>query len=702
MEKIHCTIVESGFFNFSWKILSHIQSITVKKDYEKNCYKVESLQYRRGKEEKMTLSVETKYKEAMPLKTIEIIRNILSDLEIVMSEQWTNSVAGLYSVRIEMMGTNVGQNGKGTSPAYALASAYGEFMERLQNRITYNEADISSEALQYGGFYFSPDEKYLSVEEVLSEENDLIKVMMSVTTTKPAKGIHGMLENKMQEWFPAQVEGDKRVELAKKWMVGNPEGCPANFVALPYYNVCNNELTYIPYQMLRIPYGSNGTCAGNTPEEALVQGFSEVIERYIMRRIFENKLCPPNIPRTYLARYPALDAIVQEVERSGKYRVLLKDCSLGEGFPVVGAVIINQEKQSYLVRFGAHPDFSIALERCLTELLQGRDLNHDLSGMMTEFKYCENNVDLDVNFYNVLKIGMGSYPLQFFLSDSDYQFTEFQDVAGWSNKEMLAYLSGLLLEKGYTLLIRDMSYLGFPSFHVVVPGFSEIFPHSERLGVQNLREGAKKGLRNLNTASTQELNKAVSYMLRRTGYVMEGDNITRILGLPVNASFPWLKVPNYVFISAALYKMGKISEAHGMMQQFVEAMQLCKKQKFETNVGLLQHYCCVRDLLGALSQGAKVQQVGELLKNFYPEAVVKAVCALWGTPEHVFKEYGVLNCWNCPECEFKGCCAQELVKNIHIKLKQRQVANPIDQRWLSVLFANNGRNEGNEKNGTTC
>ncbi len=76
----------------------------------------------------------TRYKECNPRDTIHKIRNILHDLGILTAEIWQqNNVNGYHSLNMPIVGTNLFTNGKGTSQEYALASAYAEMVERLQN-----------------------------------------------------------------------------------------------------------------------------------------------------------------------------------------------------------------------------------------------------------------------------------------------------------------------------------------------------------------------------------------------------------------------------------------------------------------------------------------------------------------------------------------------------------------------------------------
>lgn len=616
-----------------------------------------------------------KFKDDTPLNTVTKIRSILHGLGLLMIENWNNSVEGIYSLRIEVAGTPVGQNGKGTSPEFALASAYGEFMERLQNRLSYSETDLDPAAVGAGGFYLAPDEKYLTIDDVLAEESSLYNIMLP--ERPPGSGAEELLAGKLQQWFGETPLPDGRRELARLWATGVPAGCPGDFVALPFYSVEEDCLRHIPYQMLRLVYGSNGTCAGNTPEEALVQGMSELLERYAHKKVLFEKISPPSVPEKFLQGYPSLYRLLLQIIRGGKYRVVVKDCSLGLGLPVLAVAVIDNASQSYFVKFGAHPSFEIALERCLTEILQGRDLNRGLSGMMTQFDYCDRLADRPENTNTVLRVGAGSYPAEFFAGGCNDDYRGFPGVSGQTNRDLLHYLRRIITGLGYEILVRDVSYLGFPSFQVVSPGLSEVFDTSEkRPGVERLRQEARVAVRDLPGASPGELHKIASYLIRRSGYVFEGDNPGRLPGFPVKQSFPLSAVPNLIFLSQLLYRSGKVKEAHGMMRQYVASRQgdaSC-------------YHRCVRDLLGGMEKGVGREDLVTALKAVYPADTVDSVLAAWGRPEDELREYPVLPCFNCWVCPVRENCCQEEIKQLHIRLKEIQRQNPIDQMWLAELF----------------
>ena len=77
-----------------------------------------------------------RYKEVAPEETVKRIKKILNEVGIKTEEKWQEkSSVGTYSLRVCVKGTDIGQNGKGMTKEFAMASGYAEFLERLQNGV---------------------------------------------------------------------------------------------------------------------------------------------------------------------------------------------------------------------------------------------------------------------------------------------------------------------------------------------------------------------------------------------------------------------------------------------------------------------------------------------------------------------------------------------------------------------------------------
>ena len=213
-----------------------------------------------------------RYKEVLPEKTVEKLKGLLKELGIEVEEQWVDeSSVGTYSLRINIKGTNIGQNGKGMTKEYAMASGYAEFFERFQNGMLKFKVEKPTKEIP---FSYAPDEKILSVDELM-------------------KGNNSFLENIAKENGKGTSKEEQK-EYIKEVMNQNSKIVPKeDFLSLPYYSIKNDEIEYIPEKLFSYTCNSNGMCAGNSREEALIEGLSEVLERYVGIKIFKEKATLP-------------------------------------------------------------------------------------------------------------------------------------------------------------------------------------------------------------------------------------------------------------------------------------------------------------------------------------------------------------------------------------------------------------------------
>lgn len=178
----------------------------------------------------------------------------------------------------------------------------------------------------------------------------------------------GLLDDRLRAFYDPENEltGSMLIDLQS----GNED---RGICGLPFTRQSDNQTVYIPMNIIGNLYVSNGMSAGNTRNEARVQGLSEVFERYVKNRIIAESISLPEIPADVLARYPAVVEAIETLEAEG-FPIFAYDGSLGGQYPVICVVLFNPANGTCFASFGAHPDFGVALERTVTELLQGRGL----------------------------------------------------------------------------------------------------------------------------------------------------------------------------------------------------------------------------------------------------------------------------------------------------------------------------------------
>ena len=97
-------------------------------------------------------------------------------------------------------------------------------------------------------------------------------------------------------------------------------------IFIPYYSYTDDKIVYLPRTLIFNVYSSNAMASGNTAAEAITQGLSEIIERYVSRSIYFMELTPPTIPKEYLqTNAPSQYDIIKKIEDTGLYKIIVKD-----------------------------------------------------------------------------------------------------------------------------------------------------------------------------------------------------------------------------------------------------------------------------------------------------------------------------------------------------------------------------------------
>lgn len=389
----------------------------------------------------------------LPLEqTIANLSGILAGLGMKIEiASWRNIVPNVWSLHIrDAHSPMCFTNGKGATKEGALASALGEFIERLNCNFFYND-QFWGEDIANAEFVHYPNERWF----------------------KP--GRKDALPDEILDDYCLQIynpDGELRGSHLYDTNSGNEE---RGICSLPYVRQSDGEVVYFPSNLIENLYLSNGMSAGNTLAEAQVQCLSEIFERAVKREILEGELALPDVPHDVLAKYPSILAGIQGLEAQG-FPVLVKDASLGGEFPVMCVTLMNPRTGGVFASFGAHPSFEVALERSLTELLQGRSfegLNDLPQPTFESHALTEPN-----NFVEHFIDSSGVVSWRFFSAKADFPFVEW-DFSGQgedSNAEEAATLFGILEDMGKEVYMAVYEQLGATACRILVPDYSEIYP----------------------------------------------------------------------------------------------------------------------------------------------------------------------------------------------------------------------------------
>ena len=389
----------------------------------------------------------------LPLEqTIANMSAVLAGLGIKIEiASWRNLVPHVWSLHIrDAHSPMCFTNGKGATKESALASALGEFIERLNCNHFYND-QFWGEDIATAPFVHYPDERWF----------------------KP--GRKDALPDGLLDEFSLKIynpDGELRGSHLYDTNSGNEK---RGICSLPYVRQSDGEVVYFPANLIDNLFLSNGMSAGNTLAEAQVQCLSEIFERAVKREILEGEMALPDVPPNVLAKFPGIQAGIEALEAQG-FPVLVKDASLGGKYPVMCVTLMNPRTGGVFASFGAHPSFEVALERSLTELLQGRSFEglNDLPQPTFE----SNAVTEPNNFVEHFIDSSGVVSWRFFSAHADFDFVEW-DFSGHgenSNAEEATTLLGILDAMGKEVYMAVYDNLGATACRILVPGYSEIYP----------------------------------------------------------------------------------------------------------------------------------------------------------------------------------------------------------------------------------
>lgn len=386
------------------------------------------------------------YKEKNPTETVETIKLCLKKIEIETIEIWGQEITNAYSVIILIKGTRISSNGKGITKELALASGYGELIERLQGMLYFRISD---------GF---------KLYNIFNKQNYLLSDITSRLD---------VLKNSSTSWFDKVFAKETKQSIFKVLEDNNIlEMSLCKFENLE----CADDICYIPYVLMDYYYGSNGMAAGNTFEEAVVQAISEIVERYVAKSIISKEYLYRekirDITQVVSIQYPLIMEYINTLSQKGICLKLL-DFSMNSTFPVIGVFYYDYENLKYFINFGSHPDILVAITRAITEFLQGRDIKKitDMTDVYIDFE----EINTWENMNGIFRDGHGVFPINFFFETyNESRLPEIWKKKYKTNLEMLEFYKKRFAELKRKIYIKDLNVLGFPTYHVIIPGISEV------------------------------------------------------------------------------------------------------------------------------------------------------------------------------------------------------------------------------------
>lgn len=435
-----------------------------------------------------------------------ILANLGMKIEIA---SWRNIVPHVWSLHIRDAASPMCfTNGKGSTKESALCSALGEFIERLNCNFFYND-QFFGEEIANSEFVHYPNERWFK-----PGPNDELP--------------QGILDSHCLEIYNPEDElaGSNLIDTNS----GNTE---RGICALPFVRHSDGETVYFPSNLIENLFLSNGMSAGNTLFEAQVQCLSEIFERAVKKQIIQEELTLPDVPLHVLEKYPNILEGIRALEAQG-YPVLVKDASLGGQFPVACVALMNPKTSGVFASFGAHPTLEVALERSLTELMQGRSfegLNDFPPPTFNSLAITEPN-----NYVEHFIDSSGVISWRFFSAKADFEFSEW-DFSG-TNEEEVACLLNILKDLGKEVYTAVYDDLGAPVCRMLVPDYSEVYQIEDLIWDNTNRAlDYREDILNLHSLNDNQLNALVERL--EESQIDDYTDIITLIGIEFDENTVW-------------------------------------------------------------------------------------------------------------------------------------------------------------------
>ena len=481
----------------------------------------------------------------LPLEqTIGNMTNLLADLGMKIEiSSWRNIVPNVWSLHIRDAASPMCfTNGKGATKESALCSALGEFIERLNCNFFYNDQFFGQD-IAASEFVHYPNEKWF----ILNEDDSLPE---------------GILDDYTREIY------DPEDELRGSHLIDTNSGnTERGICSIPYVRQSDGETVYFPSNLIENLFLSNGMSAGNNVNEAKVQCLSEIFERAVKRQIIEQEIVLPDVPQEVINKYPTIVEGIKALEAQG-FPIVVKDASLGGQFPVMCVTLMNPKTGGVFASFGAHPSFEAALERSLTELLQGRSFE----GLNDVPKPTFNSMEVSEpeNFVEHFIDSTGVISWHFFSAKHDYEFCEwdFSGNSSGTNEEELDLLFGILKTLGKESYIAEFTDLG-SACRILVPDYSEVYPVDDLIWDNTNKALAyREDILNIHSLSDDALTSLVERL--EESQIDNYTDIPTLIGIVFDENTAWGQL-TVVELKILIYlALGALDEAIELVEMYLQ------------------------------------------------------------------------------------------------------------------------------------
>ena len=483
---------------------------------------------------------------------------------------------------------------------------------------------------------FAPDAKYMTMDELI--ENG--------------------------EWMDHIIDTLRNPAVTRKTIASHCKvySCSKDdkILTLPFYSLFEDKYVYLPMGFIDQIYATNGCCVGNTRQEAWIHAFSEILERHSTLKTMSSNKPAPLIPEETLQKYPIVSKILSEIRKNNDYHVEVFDFSHGIGYPVVSTRIISKKTKKYIAKVAADPVFEIALHRNLTELFQGRNIhNVHMSNSGRILPKPLKGEEKIKNIVNQLETGDGLFSADYFTNElCETKASEFDDNSNKTNAELIEYVTDVFRKTGKPVYIRNCSFLGFPCYRFVVPGFSEAYIDklSEIIPQYAFGHDAAGIFKNVQNATDNELNMFLFYDNMLRGTFSRYHNFSHLSGLPFKRAINLFLA--YITRAYIAYRLKKYSDVIKHLHVAINGAQ---------NEDDKEYLSCIIKYIELLSASIPMEKIKVILPKFNYKKDTDRLFGLLDKGQTPFDEF-LVSCdiKNCSDCKHKDVCNYDEIRELTI------------------------------------
>lgn len=589
--------------------------------------------------------IDYKFKDRDPVQTVEHIRAILDSIGMEVREEWRES--GLDNCCTMVLYSNKGLPrtvGKGVTREFARASAYAEFIERLQSGLHMSglQSMVREEGMDI--HRYAPDGRYMTVEELIE---------------------NGEWMDYIIEAYPGPKANRKSIaELCRIFACADD----GKILTVPFYSLFEKKYVWLPSAFVTRMYLANGNCAGNTREEAWVHALSEMMERQACNRMLVSGASAPRIPEETLKKFPTVSRILEQIRANGEFDIAVFDYSIGNGYPVVSTRIIHKGTQAYRVNIASDPVLEIAIQRTLTETFQGKNIHNFTNGNDGRILNKVTDFPIYSNVINQFRASNGVYTADFFADEltCDRAPTEFADNSGKTNKELLEYALGVYRQLGKPVYVRNYSFLGFQSYKFIVPGFSETrwVCINEPVHEYALADKARNVYRCPREASLEDMIWMQTHTKMVASILERSDSFSSLCGIPImgwqNVMLSWLTR------AYASYRMKNYADAISNLRRSIAS---CGDEDMR------QYFACINKYLTLKTSGIAEDKIKSILYKFFKQEYPDQLYAKLSSGQTPYDDY-LMHCHftECGKCRYASICSYNEIKAANAKIGARYSA----------------------------